>query len=98
VEEVESDGDNGTGRGKLTSLRPQIADYATGKSLAADNGWGGLQGDPDQDLPAHATEVQPPDLARTPLKNDALDTIEQREDIDGGRSRPAAEDDKNNEE
>ena len=35
--------------------------------------------DPEQALPAHRTEVQPPEMGIAPINNDNLATIQQRD-------------------
>lgn len=57
-----------------------------------------MQGDPEQDLPAHRTEVQPPELSSPPFNNANLKTIEVREEVAGGGSLAGDEEGKNNEE
>ena len=61
-------------------------------------------------LPAHATEIHPPELGNNPTMNENMDTIQQREDDESAAAQdslepqaaeatPApAEDGKNNEE
>ena len=89
-EEKESENENGTeelGSNQKPSLVAREAE----------------QDDPEKNLPASATEVQPPELAGIASNNDNMETIQQREeDQPAGEAGQAAsngeEEDKNNEE
>ncbi len=60
-----------------------------------------IQGNPEVDLPASGTEVQPPELGSAPLNNDDMATIQQRDEgqeAEGASGPAATEENKNNEE